>query len=111
MTEEFKSMKKRPKVTVLTPEQERSVPVDLPSGIVMVNGLTLINKVENRIAKATYGILPILQLRHIAALKLHYSSTTFTSVSVPRGRPASSPVVSFANRLSRGLSALPRDFR
>jgi hypothetical protein len=34
----------------------------------------------------SYGIMTILQLRHVAALKHHYPSTIFESITVPRGR-------------------------
>jgi hypothetical protein len=39
-----------------------------------------------RTVKASYGILRVLQLRHISALKQHYLSTVYRSVTVPRGR-------------------------
>jgi len=39
-----------------------------------------------RTVRATYGIMRVLQLRHMASLKHHYASTDFRSLTVPRGR-------------------------
>jgi hypothetical protein len=39
-----------------------------------------------RTVRATHGIMCVLQLRHVAALKHHFPFTNFHSVTVPRGR-------------------------
>ena len=39
-----------------------------------------------RKVKASYGIVNVLQLRHVSALKHRYPSIEFTSITVPKGR-------------------------
>lgn len=43
------------------------------------------NKVRRKV-KASYGIMNVLQLRHMPALKQNYPSMEFTSITVPKGR-------------------------
>ncbi|KAK5162657.1 uncharacterized protein LTR77_011263 [Saxophila tyrrhenica] len=72
-----------------TLEKQKEVEPKLPSGVLMANGKELRfkdQKVGMRTVKATYGIMRVLQLRHVASLKHHYASTDFRSVTVPRGR-------------------------
>ncbi|KAK2591530.1 hypothetical protein QQS21_010780 [Conoideocrella luteorostrata] len=75
--------------TVLSFEDQKKIKVNLPSGTIVVNGKSLTIKDTDgsmRKIKATYGIMRVMQLRHISALKHHYPSTTFRSITVPRGR-------------------------
>ena len=39
-----------------------------------------------RKVKASYGIVNVLRLRHVSALKHRYPSIEFTSITVPKGR-------------------------
>lgn len=84
-----KEMIKSKTPMVLSFEDQKKIKPTLPSGCVLVNGKGLwFNDVEGkpREIKATYGIMRVMQLRHMSALKHHYPSTTFNSITVPRGR-------------------------
>jgi hypothetical protein len=70
-------------------EQQKKVKPRLPNGKVIVCGkeLKIRDTARNtRTVRATYGIVRVLQLRHVAALKHHYPSTIFRGISLPGGR-------------------------
>ncbi len=72
-----------------TLEDQKKIEPKLPSGTLSANGNVLRfrdGKLGMRTIKATYGIMRVLQLRHVASLKHHYASTDFKSLTVPRGR-------------------------
>lgn len=74
---------------VLAFSDQKRQPPSLPNGEVVVNGkrLTIMDTDGSmRTIRATYGIMRIMQLRHMSALKHHYPSTSFQSITVPRGR-------------------------
>lgn len=84
-----KEMIKSKNPMVMSFEEQKAVEPILPNGIVVMNGKELTIKDTNgvmRTIKATYGIMRVMQLRHMSALKHHYPSTTFSSVTIPRGR-------------------------
>ncbi|OAP53943.1 hypothetical protein AYL99_11823 [Fonsecaea erecta] len=84
-----KEMHRPRKAVVMSFEDQKRVTPRLPKGDVVVRGkrLTFTDTTKKlRTVRATYGIMRILQLRHIAALKHHYLSTVFRSITVPRGR-------------------------
>lgn len=63
-------------------EEEMEVEPKLPSGVVMMIGQDLEftdSGIGKRTVKCSYGIMRVLQLRHISALKQHYSSTIYKS--------------------------------
>ncbi len=84
-----KEMVKTKHPMVVSFEDQKKVEARLPNGYVVVNGKRLSIKDTNgstREIKATYGIMRVMQLRHMSSLKHHYPSTTFNSITVPRGR-------------------------
>lgn len=69
--------------------EQRKVEPTLPTAYVTVEG----SKVEFmdgdrglRTVKCSYGIMRLLQLRHLSVLKQHYPSTVVRSIKVPRGK-------------------------
>jgi hypothetical protein len=82
--ESFRSFSNPEGRQVFTFEDQKKIVPTLPKGRVMMKGKVL--KWKHGTIRASYGIMTILQLRHIATLKHHYPSTAFTSITVPRGR-------------------------
>ena len=75
--------------SLLSFDDEKKIVAKLPSGEILVRGKRLTITDTNgreRVIKASYGIARTMQLRHVAALKHPYLSTTYTSVTVPRSR-------------------------
>ncbi len=69
--------------------KKKKVEPKLSNGVVVVvNGkeLSFNDTTGHRMTvRATYGNMHVLQLRHIAALKHHFPSTSFVSLTVPSG--------------------------
>ncbi|KAL9122249.1 MAG: hypothetical protein Q9187_001201 [Circinaria calcarea] len=85
----FRNMEESVATKVISFEDQKRVEPKLPNGYVVVNGKKLKfmdTTGTERVVKATYGIMRVLQLRHIAALKHHYPSTNFVSITIPKGR-------------------------
>ncbi|KAK7937811.1 uncharacterized protein PG986_014679 [Apiospora aurea] len=83
-----KDMDKTRRPMVLLFDDQKKVQPRLPTGYLKMKGKRLmITQVDGtkREVKASYGIARMMQLRHIAALKHHYPSASYTSSSVPRG--------------------------
>ena len=81
--EAFRQLKRPVGKQVYLPRKVRVVESHLPSTYITMYG----NKLETskadgtkRTVRCSYGIMNVLQLRHISALKQHYRST------IPRGR-------------------------
>lgn len=73
---------------ILTLNQQKRVKPRLSNGRMLANGRELTIRDSNgkiRVIKATYGIMRVMQVRHMSALKHHYPSAVFTSVTVLRG--------------------------
>ncbi|OAP53870.1 hypothetical protein AYL99_11892 [Fonsecaea erecta] len=69
-------------------EDQKIVNPNLPKGDMIVRGKRLTFTDTNkkaRTVRATYEIMRVLQLRHIAALKHHYPSMVFGSITIPKG--------------------------
>lgn len=84
---EFKQTTLNSEPLVFTFEDEKKVSTALRTGFVVGNGNTLTINEENgstRTVKASYGIMTVLQLRHVSALKHHYMSMPCNSITVPR---------------------------
>lgn len=85
----FRNMDESRHMLTLSFDDQKKVSPRLPAGYVVVDGKRLeITDTGGKVrtVRATYGIMRVLQLRHIAALKHHFPSTDFLSVTVPRGR-------------------------
>jgi hypothetical protein len=85
----FRNMEESVATEVIPFEDQKKVEPKLPNGYVVVNGKRLRftdTTGTKRTVRATYGIMRVLQLRHIAALKHHYPSTNFVSITIPKGR-------------------------
>lgn len=85
----FRAMHRPTGKRVFSFDDEKNVEAKLLNGPVMMNGTMLKVREGNgstRTIRASYGIMRVVQLRHLAALKHHYPSTIFSSLTVPRGR-------------------------
>lgn len=61
----------------------------MPNGPILVNGQPLEfrdGSASIRMVKASYGIIRVLHLRHISALKQYYPSMVYRSITVPGAR-------------------------
>ena len=107
----FRGFQEPSGITTLTFEDEKKVVPKLRSGTVIVNGRELTFEEEDktkRVVKASYGIMTILQLRHVASLKHHYPSKVYWSVTVPRGRyRQGTPRTGEAELMSMMMQCLP----
>jgi len=112
----FRNMQKPKGTRVFTFSDEKRVSPILRTAYIYANGKRLEfmdSNGEMRAVKCSYGIMSILQLRHIAALKQHYPSTITRSLIVKRGRyREGTPRVGetdLASILMQGLKVLAKE--
>lgn len=96
-------------------EEQKEVEPHLPTGILTMYGNPLAIKEKDgstRTIKASYGIMRLLQLRHLSGLKHHYPSTTFLSMTVPKGRyRQGTPRLGEGELMSMMMQSLPCNVR
>lgn len=85
----FRNMQKPKGKRIYTFDDEKKVPAKLRTAYVCVNGKPLEftdSNGQKRVIKCSYGIMGVLQLRHISSLKQHYPSRPVRSLKTRRGR-------------------------
>lgn len=85
----FRNMQKSSGKKVYSFDDEKRVGSRLRTATVYMNGKRLEftdSNGEKRVIRCSYGIMSILQLRHISSLKQHYPSTPVRSLMTKRGR-------------------------
>lgn len=85
----FRSMKKPVGKRVYTFDDEKQVSPKLRTAYVCVNGKPMEfmdSNGQKRVIKCSYGIMNVMQLRHIPSLKQHYPSGPVRSLKTRRGR-------------------------
>ena len=104
----------KPTKTYTLEEQKKVIP-KLPHGTMLVNGKELTfndEKMGKRTVKATYGIMRVIQLRHVSSLKHHYASMNFNSVTILRGRyRQGTPRLSEGELISMIMQGMPSSVR
>ena len=71
----------------MTFDEHKNILPTLLNVALVVNGKELFITDENRVrrkVKASYGIMNMLQPRHVSAHKHHYPSMEFNSITVPK---------------------------
>lgn len=85
----FRSLERPTGTGIFSFEDQKKVEPKLRSGTVLYKGKRVWVPEKDgsmRLVKASYGIMGLLRLRHIAALKHHYLSSPIRSILIPKGR-------------------------
>lgn len=112
----FRSMQRPKGKRVYAFDDEKTIAPKLRTAVVYMHGKPLEfvdSDGKKRVIKCSYGIMSILQLRHIPSLKQHYPSTVTKSLTTKRGRyRGGTPRVGETDLLSimmQGLNVLAKE--
>ncbi|KAH7001768.1 hypothetical protein B0J12DRAFT_747803 [Macrophomina phaseolina] len=86
---EFRTLQKPKGESTFGITEQRKIEPTLPTAYVTMEGKKIEfmdEKVGMRTVRCSYGIMRLLQLRHLSVLKQHYPSTVVRSIKVPRGK-------------------------